>query len=80
MTEHELLAPDAEPIHVQDLHKDENDEREFLCPVCVMVLSVKVALIPTSANCLIILVAAGLCVSVHDGAHRDKQVRHAWPF
>ena len=46
MTEHELLAPDAEPIHVQDLNKDENDEREFLCPVCVIVLSVKVALIP----------------------------------
>ena len=33
MTEHELLAPDAEPIHVQEQNQDENDEREYLCPV-----------------------------------------------
>ncbi|KAK9904949.1 hypothetical protein WJX75_006195 [Coccomyxa subellipsoidea] len=32
MTEHELLAPDAEPIHVQEQTQDENDEREYLCP------------------------------------------------
>lgn len=39
MTEHELLAPDAEPIHVQEQNQDENDEREYLCPVSATFVS-----------------------------------------
>lgn len=79
MTEHELLAPANEPINVQHINKDDNDDREYLCPVSI-VLWVLFNHLCTSTprKCMTSPCAAGICFSIHDGAHRNQQVRTHW--
>lgn len=76
MTEHELLAPEAEPIHLQNLNQDDNDEREYLCPVSSKLRSESLCALCAQSNLLTKDDGGtGVRLSVHDGAHRGQQVR-----